>query len=1008
MSVRIIVASGDPVQLSVLEQAAVEIAADLQPSSGQPHPYRAMSVLEIEDIRKGAPDVQAELIIATASLPEVRSSPNLKSFPGLAFVKKLQDGRSPPACILASELAEHRDLVQAMPRCGYLYVGVGTRYVEECVDLARELDFLPTPTRAQPPKAISDKSLAMPKPFAARAPEYSLIEVHLREKASRSTMAVDVTIQGKERVVPDEPLSLKQTQVDKLLKESRRLSENFSKALDSAEKYSEWQSDYRALGQQVYKLLDTSAFNRHFGYATAAAHPREMRLRFNLDPGLSDGLWESICDPGTNQFLMLESTITRRDRSVPDQFAARGDSNVGTLNVLVIASDAAENAVPQGLDGPAWRRYWSAHPLRRQPHFQKEVEQLQRLSDRASARPDSARIHVDVLASNPQGAAGGETEWSLAEEVEQRLKANPQGHDVVHFIGHAVFTPRKPRRVATAKRRRVTPDKGGAEEQGYLIFSGRPKAEAIPITRFAGWLKDSSVELIYLSCCRSTSARAAAEFGRNQMRVAIGFNWDLDDERTADFSQFFYEELLDRKLNVCSAIRAARDRLNRDYHGENPVWASTVLFAQPVKWPDVEGVLRPPDRTPKVPTIPPTPVPPGTQGPANNGQTTMPAPASDPSPIPYPLKMDLVRRLAIVSTRSAVSNTEYFKSLVRQADFREEWKWEGTTGYPGRPDLDALKLVDWAIGMGTNPQDRNPALGTLLLAALRNPLSLENQTFIVGMMVAYDLVRSQSTIGELKSRFQIPEQPAMLAADSTPIQLGPAVRWAEETERLELQSWFAPDPEWLDVQLLMTAAQRARSVCRVEVSTTGAMGTGVLIARNLVLTNYHVLALSLTRPPEVLAQNAPSTILRFGVFTAEAANPAGGQSVSLAAKDPIVAHAAEMDFVLLRTDDSIDAATQVTPFGTLGVTPNKQDTLYVLQHPEGGPMKLALATNGVTWIDPGKITLQYTTKVARGSSGSPCFDSKWNLVALHHAGSKSKGEGILMSTIFERIQAYLK
>jgi V8-like Glu-specific endopeptidase len=203
----------------------------------------------------------------------------------------------------------------------------------------------------------------------------------------------------------------------------------------------------------------------------------------------------------------------------------------------------------------------------------------------------------------------------------------------------------------------------------------------------------------------------------------------------------------------------------------------------------------------------------------------------------------------------------------------------------------------------------------------------------------------------------------------------------------------------------MKAANRARSVCRVEVGD-GNKGTGVLIHPDLVLTNYHVMGKTLDAAPDVLLANAANTILRFGAFTAEGP-AAAGQEVPLHKDKPIVASSPGYDFALLRTADSIAAAADVMPFSTLGVLPVKTNPLYVLQHPEGGPMKLALNTSGVSWIDPGLVTIQYTTKVARGSSGSPCFDTAWNLVALHHAGAGSKGEGILMKSIFGQIQQYL-
>jgi CHAT domain-containing protein len=109
-------------------------------------------------------------------------------------------------------------------------------------------------------------------------------------------------------------------------------------------------------------------------------------------------------------------------------------------------------------------------------------------------------------------------------------------------------------------------------------------------------LKNTSVELVYLSCCRSSAAQAATELARNSIRTTIGFRWDLDDVKAVAFAELFYQALLGNRLNVCSAIREARDKLHNKYDAGDPIWASPVLLAQPQDWRHVEGVLRPPVR----------------------------------------------------------------------------------------------------------------------------------------------------------------------------------------------------------------------------------------------------------------------------------------------------------------------------------------------------------------------------------------------------------------------------
>lgn len=357
----------------------------------------------------------------------------------------------------------------------------------------------------------------------------------------------------------------------------------------------------------------------------------------------------------------------------------------------------------------------------------------------------------------------------------------------------------------------------------------------------------------------------------------------------------------------------------------------------------------------------------------------------------------LVAVLAGLSDDAVPAGPPYFQNLVKQADFNGPIRAKGLAGYIGDSSFNARQLVNFAISVGTNPKTGDAALGSILMPLIPQ-VGLEHATLFAGLIVSYELAKNKPERDELTARYQIPERPA---AD-TAAELGPAVKWAAETEQLELQGWFTPDPEWLDMSLVINAATRARSVCRVEVPGLGS-GTGLLLRSDLVLTNYHVLGKTLDVPKETLEANAPGTVLRFGAFTAQG-SAKGGQEMRLAADKPIVACNAKYDFALLRTDGH---AADVQPFDVLGAKPAVKNAVYILQHPDGGAMKLGMSPSGIAWIDPAAVTIQYTTKVAGGSSGSPCFDADWKLVALHHAKRGSKGEGILMEPIFDQIKEHL-
>jgi hypothetical protein len=204
-----------------------------------------------------------------------------------------------------------------------------------------------------------------------------------------------------------------------------------------------------------------------------------------------------------------------------------------------------------------------------------------------------------------------------------------------------------------------------------------------------------------------------------------------------------------------------------------------------------------------------------------------------------------------------------------------------------------------------------------------------------------------------------------------------------------------------------------RTVCSIEISGDHA-GTGFLIGPDLVMTNYHVVVDLLGDAPAVQPQQVR---LRFDFKKAEDGDVLNdGIRYPLHLPNWLVDSSrfgdaeAHNDFETLPAADRLDyAVLRVAPQegnlpghqAVLGSTDKERGwvafptqapkltpggPLFIVQHPKGKSMKMALATDSIIKLNGNGTRVRHKTNTEAGSSGSACFNSNWDLVALHHAG----------------------
>jgi V8-like Glu-specific endopeptidase len=195
----------------------------------------------------------------------------------------------------------------------------------------------------------------------------------------------------------------------------------------------------------------------------------------------------------------------------------------------------------------------------------------------------------------------------------------------------------------------------------------------------------------------------------------------------------------------------------------------------------------------------------------------------------------------------------------------------------------------------------------------------------------------------------------------------------EPMDRVEKEKLTLGHSTLQPISFLQQGLAMARAVALVK--TPEGPGSGFLVNQNYFITNNHVLYDKFIAKDSEIWFNYQGSI-----------NKEEGINIVKFYPDPDAAQGFFTDekndwtIVKLKGDANKD-------FGALPlreITVKKGDYVNIIQHPGGMEKQIALYHNTVVGVNTKLV--QYLTDTQPGSSGSPVFNSKWEVVALHREG----------------------
>jgi V8-like Glu-specific endopeptidase len=230
------------------------------------------------------------------------------------------------------------------------------------------------------------------------------------------------------------------------------------------------------------------------------------------------------------------------------------------------------------------------------------------------------------------------------------------------------------------------------------------------------------------------------------------------------------------------------------------------------------------------------------------------------------------------------------------------------------------------------------------------------------------------------------------------------VQWQGEQAPENLEKIMGQQSTLLPISWLDAGLARAKSVVRV-VLKSGELGSGFITDNGLLVTNHHVITDKAQAAEAVIQFNYQKSLQGLDL-------PA--QEFRLAPDDKDFATSEEHDWTAVRVAGDWKAKCGCEGLELASADPKKEDYVIIIQHPGGGPKQIALYHNVIAYADNTRI--QYLTDTQPGSSGSPVFNTDWQVVALHHSGGwlrepatklqVYRNEGIHINVVIEGLKGH--